>query len=79
MMHELKIWPVNYEAVATGAKKYEIRKCDRPFKVGDQVMLREWYPETKQFTGRSSIFRITHMTEPGAWGLPEDICVFSIA
>ncbi len=78
-MHDLKIWPANYEAVSTGSKRYEIRKTDRNFKVGDQVMLREYVPENKKYTGRSAIYRITHMTEPGAWGLPEDLCVFSIA
>jgi hypothetical protein len=79
MMHELKIWPENYEPLVLGAKRYEIRKADRPFKVGDQLMVREWLPDMKKYTGRSAIFRITHMTEPGKWGLPDDICVLSLA
>lgn len=79
MMHELKIWPENYEPVVSGAKRYEIRKADRPYKVGDQVMLKEWSPSSQSFTGRSSIYRITHLTDGGQWGLPDGLCVFAIA
>ena len=78
MMHELKIWPENYAAVASGTKRYEVRKADRPFKAGDHVELREWDPDYLEYTGRSMTFRITHVTEPGEWGLPEDLCVFGI-
>lgn len=46
MIHELKTWPGNYEAVASGVKRHDIRKADRLFKVGDSVILREWNLET---------------------------------
>lgn len=46
MDHELKIWPMYYEAVIDGRKKFELRKDDRGgYKVGDTLKLREWSPD----------------------------------
>lgn len=45
MKHELKIWPQYYGPVAEGLKTFEIRKNDRGFQAGDDVVLREYNPE----------------------------------
>lgn len=37
MVHELKIAPEYFKDVRTGLKKFEIRKNDRDFKVGDRL------------------------------------------
>lgn len=42
MIHELKTWPEYYQAIKSGDKTFEIRKHDRPFKVGDFLQLREY-------------------------------------
>jgi hypothetical protein len=44
-VHELKIWPVYYQAVRSGSKTFEIRENDRGFQKGDRVVLREFDPD----------------------------------
>lgn len=78
MIHDLKTWPRPFEAVLHGTKTHEIRKADRPFAVGDVLMLREWDPETRQYTGRTLLADVTYLSEGGTWGLPADLCVMSI-
>lgn len=40
--HELKTWPEYYQAIKRGEKTFEIRKHDRPFQVGDKLLLKEY-------------------------------------
>lgn len=64
--HELKIWPVYYNPVLAGEKTFEIRdNRDRDFKSGDQIVLREWDPDLKDYTGRSVKGEITYVTDYG--------------
>ena len=41
-LHELKINTVHFNEIAVGRKKFEIRKNDRDFKIGDKIKLREY-------------------------------------
>lgn len=86
-IHELKCWPEQFAAVVSGSKKHEVRKNDRDFKVGQYLRLKEfipghgtsdfkWVPE--EFTGATTLVRVTHITKGGTFGLPEDLCVMSI-
>jgi hypothetical protein len=77
--HELKTWPTAFQAILDGRKRYEIRKADRNFQVGDLLHLREWDRATGRYTGRDNWVEVTYMTQPGEWGLGSDICVMSIA
>jgi len=45
-VHELKCWPAFWDAVASGAKTFEVRKNDRGFQAGDSLVLLKWDPET---------------------------------
>ncbi|MDO8510500.1 MAG: DUF3850 domain-containing protein [bacterium] len=59
-----KIWPEYFEAVAAGRKKFELRLGDIEAQVGDVLLLEEWNPETKSYTGRSVEKKITYI---GRW------------
>lgn len=79
VVHELKSHPAEFRKIATGAKRHEVRKADRPFKVGDLLRLREWEPTTEKYTGGELLRLISDITTPGSWGLPETHCVLSLA
>ncbi|MFA5172819.1 MAG: DUF3850 domain-containing protein [Candidatus Paceibacterota bacterium] len=49
-----KIWPEYFEAVESGKKKFELRLNDFEIKEGDTLILEEWNPETKEYTGRKT-------------------------
>lgn len=58
-IHKLKIRPEYFKAVLSGEKKFEIRKNDRDFNVGDYLVLRE-YTENA-YTGKQAIFKVTYI------------------
>jgi hypothetical protein len=76
--HELKTWPEYYAAIEKGEKTFEIRKNDRDFKKGDEVVLKEWNPITENYTGNSMTFCVGHVITDTRWGLQEGYCVMSI-
>ena len=47
-----KIWPEFFELVESGKKKFELRVADFALKEGDTLVLEEWDPKIKQYTGR---------------------------
>ena len=59
--HALKIWPKFFAEIEIGIKTFEFRKNDRGYAVGDRLILREWLPASKQFTGREMVVTVTHM------------------
>ena len=51
MKHELKVWPQFFPGLVDRSKTFEIRKNDRDFKVGDEILLKEWDPKKEDYTG----------------------------
>lgn len=47
-----KIWPEYFEKVESGKKKFEFRVADFKINDGDTLILEEWDPKTKEYTGR---------------------------
>lgn len=78
MNHELKTWPECYQAMANKIKTFEVRKNDRDFKVGDYLILEEWDPETKKYTGNRMDASIDYILGGGEFGIKKDYVVMSI-
>lgn len=75
--HRLKTIQPFYEDVVHERKRFEIRKNDRGFAVGDLLVLDEWDADEKGYTGSFVVRRITYMVQ-GVYGLPDDVCVLGI-
>lgn len=75
-VHNLKTWPEPFMSVFSNVKKFEIRKDDRGFNVGDSVLLCEWDPKSREYTGRMMKFPITYIGR--GFGIPEDIVVLQL-
>ena len=52
MKIEKKIWPEYFKETKAGKKKFELRLGDFKVKPGDSLVLREWDPKTKKYTGK---------------------------
>lgn len=57
---EKKIWPEYFDSIASGKKKYELRLGDFQPKEGDTLILKEWDPIRKSYTGRSVSKKVTY-------------------
>ena len=79
--HELKVWPSYFEAIVDGRKRFELRKNERDFAVGDTLRLREFQPDNGfgggSYTGRTTDVRVTYIAQ-GVFDLPLHMCVMSI-
>jgi len=47
-----KVWPEYFKLIKSGKKKFELRLADFKAKEGDILILEEWNPEKKEYTGR---------------------------
>ena len=56
-----KIWPEYFDAIVSGKKKFELRLNDFKVKEGDVLLLEEWNPKTKSYTGRSVEKKVTYV------------------
>lgn len=75
MIHELKILPEYFEAVTDGTKRFELRKDDRGFTVGDEIILKEW--NGTEYTGRSVKKQISYILK-NYTGLAKGYAVLSL-
>ena len=47
-----KTWPEIFELIKSGKKRFDVRVADFKLKEGDTLILEEWDPKTKKYTGR---------------------------
>lgn len=81
--HALKIWPQFFPDVESDIKKFELRRNDRGFKVGDRLLLQEFETQTLSYTGRECLVEVTSYLDDkdnaaGRRGLAPGYCVMSI-
>jgi len=75
-MHiEKKIQPQYFQAILEGKKKYELRLADFACNEGDTLVLKEWDPEKKEYTGREMEKKVTFVvkTKDVSFWSPEDV------
>lgn len=51
-MIKKKVWPEYFEKIVAGKKKVELRLADFEVNEGDTIVLEEWDPNKKEYTGR---------------------------
>lgn len=86
MKHALKTLPQFYERVDAHEKNFEVRKHDRPFEVGDYLLLQEFQPENVEdgetfgYTGRELTRKIIYILVYGEFpqGLKPGYCILGL-
>src|SRR5690242_17435850 len=79
MRHELKTWPAFFADLKAGRKTFELRKNDRNFEIGDRLILREYDPERREYTGRKCFRTVTHVLRYApSFGLEVGYAILSI-
>jgi Domain of unknown function (DUF3850) len=83
-IHVVKSWPQFFSQLSAGARMHELRRNDRNYIEGDVLELREYDPNTREYTGRVCVVQITSITsaqQPCAVsteGLHPDFCILSV-
>lgn len=58
-----KIWPEYFDVVLSGKKKFELRLNDFEIHEGDILILEEWDPKKKKYTGRRIEKKVTYVAK----------------
>lgn len=77
-VHDLKVWPEFFAALATGRKTFEVRKDDRGFREGDRLILREWHPTDAAYTGAHIEASIGYVLRGGQFGIEDGYVVLAL-
>lgn len=75
MKIEKKAWPKLFEKVLSGEKTFDLRLADWECQPGDILVLREWDPATKEYTGRAIEKEVTYVLKTKEANLfpPEEV------
>lgn len=82
-VHDLKIWPEQYQKVINGHLSFQYRENDRNYQMGDVLILSEWNPKMNEFTGRKIGARVKYVFDEMTSGdvpvhIAPGFCVMSI-
>ena len=56
-----KIWTKYFKDVKSGKKKFDLRLADFDIKEGDTLILEEWNPQKKRYTGRRMTKKVNYV------------------
>ncbi|OGZ03232.1 MAG: hypothetical protein A2430_02820 [Candidatus Liptonbacteria bacterium RIFOXYC1_FULL_36_8] len=68
MKIEKKIWPEYFQEIINGKKTFELRLNDFSISESDTLLLKEWNPTTKSYTGREIEKKIGYV---GKWKISD--------
>jgi hypothetical protein len=73
--HDLKLAEDLFSAISTGVKSFELRRNDRDFQVGDELVLRSW--NGTSYTGESCRVVVTYVIDGERFGAlqPGFVCM----
>ncbi len=69
---EKRVWPEYFEKIISGDKTFEVRLADWRCDEGDILVLKEFNPKTKEYTGREVEKKITYILKTKGienWGM----------
>lgn len=68
MRIEKKVWPEYFQKIVDGKKTFELRLNNFDISEGDTLVLKEWDPATKDYTGRILEKQVGYV---GKWKIEE--------
>lgn len=79
MTHALKTWKQFFQPQEDGEKLFELRKDDRPYKVGDIFLSQEFDNSKNEYTGRETYYYITYiLRDAEPLGLKSGYCILQL-
>lgn len=79
MTHALKTWKQFFQPQEDGEKLFELRKDDRPYKVGEDFLSQEYDSQKNEYTGRETKYRITYILRDAEFfGLKKGYCILQL-
>ncbi len=84
--HVLKCWPNAFDAIRGGRKRFEWRRDDRGFEVGDVLVLKRWDPthlggvfvDYNDESGHNTLRMTVTYILRGMFDIPPGFCIMSI-
>jgi ASC-1-like (ASCH) protein len=81
--HNLKIIQPYFDKLKAGTKKWELRFNDRDYRIGDALILQEYDPSNKTYSGESLTAHVVDIfygagDGKSSYGLIEGYCLMSI-
>jgi hypothetical protein len=77
-VHQLKCWPAYFQAVASGAKPFEVRRMDRDYQVGHLLLLCEWDPMEQRYSTRRCTVQVTYLLQGPGFGIEAGYAVLGV-